>query len=126
MGKVQKEYKIPLEKRLDICFVLNFIKTNKWDLSEESNILFRRRYLLILTHWVKILPKSQFLTQFNLVLNSLSSLGTPTPKSISLSPLEQVLVNEHCCCIHEMLKELNFWLVRADELKKGSQPQIPD
>jgi hypothetical protein len=30
-----------------------------------------------------------------------------------------VLVNEHCHCIHEMLKELNSWIARADQLKSG-------
>jgi len=34
VGKVQKEYKIKLEKRLDVNFVLQFIKGNKWSDAE--------------------------------------------------------------------------------------------
>lgn len=30
VGKVQKEYKVKLEKRLDVNYVLQFIKGNKW------------------------------------------------------------------------------------------------
>lgn len=30
IGKVQKEYKVKLEKRLDVNYVLQFIKNNKW------------------------------------------------------------------------------------------------
>lgn len=76
VGKVQKEYKIKLEKRLDVNYVLQFIKTNKWANLEQSPI-FRRRFLLILTHWVKIVPKPVFFELFNAALESLRSLGTP-------------------------------------------------
>jgi hypothetical protein len=37
------------------------------------------------------------------------------------TPLSQVLIYEHCHCIHEMLKEIYNWLQRADQLKKGSR-----
>ena len=37
-----------------------------------------------------------------------------------MSTLEQVLVFEHCTCVHEMLKELHFWLDRADQYSKGT------
>jgi len=76
IGKVQKEYKVKLEKRLDVNFVLNFIKQNKWN-SGESSPIFRRRYLLILTHWVKIVPKPIFYDLFNSVLTSLTEIGGP-------------------------------------------------
>lgn len=58
----------------------------------------------------------------NTVLESLSTLGQSQalePGSegvpqIQLTTLEQVLVFEHCLCIHEMLKEIHFWLNRAE------------
>jgi hypothetical protein len=74
VGKVQKEYKIKLEKRLDVNFVLQFIKNNKWAQADNSPI-FRRRFLLILTHWVKIVPKPIFFELLNTVLESLTTLG---------------------------------------------------
>jgi hypothetical protein len=78
IGKVQKEFKTKIEKRLDVNFVLQFIKQNKWN-SGESSPIFKRRYLLILTHWVKVLPKQHFLDLFNSVLQSLSEIGGPQP-----------------------------------------------
>jgi hypothetical protein len=51
--------------------VLDFIKQTKWNTGESSPI-FKRRYLLILTHWVKVLPKQHFLELFNTVLESLA------------------------------------------------------
>lgn len=74
IGKVQKEYKVKLERRLDVSFVLQFIRNNKWQQADQSPI-FRRRYLLILTHWVKIVPKPIFFELMNSVLESLSTLG---------------------------------------------------
>ena len=74
IGKVQKEFKVKLEKRLDVNFVLQFIKSNKWSDPDHSPI-FRRRFLLILTHWVKILPKPIYFQLLNCALESLSSLG---------------------------------------------------
>ena len=76
VGKVQKEYKVKLEKRLDVHYVLTFIKQNKWSDPDNSPI-FRRRFLLILTHWVKILPKPVYFELLSATLESLSSLGTP-------------------------------------------------
>lgn len=43
--------------------------------SEEAPI-FKRRYLLILTHWVRIMPKPIFFDQFKTVCESLSAMGT--------------------------------------------------
>ena len=74
IGKVQREYKVKLEKRLDVNYVLQFIKHNKWNEAEEGKI-FRRRYLLILTHWTKIVPKPIYLELFNSVLESLHQIG---------------------------------------------------
>jgi len=73
---VQKEFKIKLEKRLDVNFVLQFIKTRKWTDPDHSPI-FRRRFLLILTHWVKIVPKPIFFELLTSALESLSTLGQP-------------------------------------------------
>ena len=76
IGKVQKEFKVKSDKRLDVHFVLQYIKQTKWN-SGESSPIFKRRYLLIMTHWVKILPKQHFLDLFNSVLESLSQIGGP-------------------------------------------------
>lgn len=76
IGKVQKEFKTKADKRLDVQFVLNFIKQTKWN-SGESSPIFKRRFLLILTHWVKVLPKQHFLELFNTVLTSLAQIGGP-------------------------------------------------
>lgn len=70
VGKVQKEFKINLEKRLDVGYVLRFLKESKFE--GEHAPIFKRRYLMILTHWVKILPKPQFLDNFNFLVASLS------------------------------------------------------
>ena len=43
-----------------------------------------------------------------------------------VTPLEMVLINEHCHVLHEMHKELDQWLKRAEQLKKGSQGAIAD
>jgi len=53
-----------------------FIKNNKWA-DPVSGPIFKRRFLLILTHWVKILPKPIFLNLFQAALESLSTLGSP-------------------------------------------------
>jgi len=41
-----------------------------------------------------------------------------------MTTLEQVLVFEHSLCIHEMLKEVHFWLNRADQYKNGTTTQM--
>jgi hypothetical protein len=110
VGKVQKEYKVVQEKRLDVCYVLKFIRQCKWD-----NPIFKRRYLLIITHWAKILPKVYFYEIFQSVLLSLDEI---TETKLALN---QVLIYEHCHCVHELLKEIYHWLQRADQLKKGSR-----
>ena len=44
-----------------------------------------------------------------------------------MSEIDQVLVLEHCHCIHEMLKEVHFWLQREDQIKLGgSALRIPE
>ena len=74
---MQKEFKVKLERRLDVNFVLQFIKGNKWNNPEQTPI-FRRRFLLILTHWVKIVPKPVFFDLLQATLESLNTLGTVT------------------------------------------------
>lgn len=56
-----------------MCYVLRFIKENKFQ--GESAPIYKRRYLLVLTHWAKIMPKPHFLDYFNSVLESLSEIG---------------------------------------------------
>jgi len=36
-----------------------------------------------------------------------------------------VLAFEHCLCVHEMLKEIHFWIDRADQYKKGVSTSVP-
>ena len=72
IGKVQKEFKTKADRRLDVHYVLRFIRQTKW-----NNPIFKRRFLLILTHWVKVLPKQHFLELFNSVLESLAQIGGP-------------------------------------------------
>ena len=43
IGRIQKDLKVPAEKRLDISYVLDFIIQKKW-----ASPLFRRRYTHIL------------------------------------------------------------------------------
>lgn len=69
------------------------IKTNKWD-----NILFQRRYVHILIQWVKLIPKSKFMVYYNFILENLNNTQ------------DYVLIYEQCSCIHEMLKEIDYWL----------------
>jgi len=59
--------------------------------------------VLILTNWAKILPKTQFINYFNVVIKSLSETT------------DEVLVNEHCHCIHEMLKEIDYWIRKTKQ-----------
>lgn len=71
---------------------------------------------------MKIVPKPVFFELFSVTLESLGTLGTIQPLSpgaegvqpLQITTLEQVLVFEHCLCVHEMLKEIHFWLDRAD------------
>ena len=109
---MQREYKVALDKRLDVCFILKFIHQQKW-----QNPVFKRRYLLIITHWYRILPKVHFQEILQSVLVSLNEITEEQAKT----SLYQVLIYEHCHCIHEMLKEITYWLQRADQLKKGGR-----
>ena len=116
--------KVSLEKRIDVNYVLKFIKGNKFA-NPDSSPIFRRRFVMILNHWVKILPKPVFFSLLNDVLQSLNTLGTPQVPAnaaaaasagipaISLSSLEQVLAFEHSHCVHQMLKEIHHWLDKA-------------
>lgn len=80
---------------------------------------------MILTHWSKLLDKTVFLDYFNSALESLSQIEAGT-KGTSVTALEKVLIMEHCHCIHQMLKEIHYWITRADQLKRGSPKQVPD
>ena len=42
-----------------------------------------------------------------------------------MSTLEQVLVFEHALCVHEMLKEIHFWVDKADQYSKGTTTSVP-
>jgi hypothetical protein len=63
LGKIQRDKRIPLDKRLDINFVLNFIISNRW-----QNILFKRRFTHIIAQWIKLLPKANFLNYFKVLI----------------------------------------------------------
>lgn len=102
IGKVQKDLKVPADKRLDISYVLDFIYKNKW-----NNPIFKRRFTHILSQWIKILPKSKFLDYFRFIMQSLSEVT------------DYVLIYEHCHCIHEMIKELDLWLKKAEPGQLG-------
>jgi len=43
IGKVQKDLKVSLDKRFDVCYVLDFIYANKW-----TNPLMKRRFAHII------------------------------------------------------------------------------
>jgi len=105
VGKVQKEYKVPMEKRLEVCFVLNFIRQHKW-----QNPVFKRRYLLIITHWARMLPKMHFYEILQSVVQSLREISVEQ----AVQPLNQVLIYEHCHCIHQMVGEIGYWLNKAE------------
>lgn len=80
------------------------LKQNKWD-----SILFQRRYVHILIQWVKLIPKEKFMNYFNIVLESLSKTT------------DHVLIYEYATCIHEMLKEIDYWLKMQNS---NTAPQI--
>ena len=71
VGKVQRENKVKQEKLMDINFVFNYLKDSKW----ESPI-FKRRFLLILSHWVRIMPKTIFFDWFQFLCLSLKDTGS--------------------------------------------------
>lgn len=79
------------------------IKTSKWD-----NILFQRRYVHILIQWVKLIPKAKFIVYFNFILENLNNTQ------------DYVLIYEQCSCIHEMLKEIDYWLKMSSGSGQGS------
>lgn len=101
LGKIQKDNKIAREQRLDVCYVLDMLRSPNekfW-----HNPLFQRRFMHILIQWVKLIPKAngKFLQYYETVLLNLEASTDP------------VLVYEQCQCIHEMLKEIEYWLKRA-------------
>ena len=104
LGKIQKDLKVPPEKRLDICYVLDHILANRW-----TSPLFKRRFTHILTQWIKLLPKAQFMKYFRILVQSLQETQ------------DYVLIYEHCNCIHEMVKELDYWLKKTDDKSTGSK-----
>ena len=48
--------------------------------------------------WVKLIPKAKFMTYFNIILENMHATT------------DFVLIYEQACCIHEMLKEIDYWL----------------
>jgi hypothetical protein len=63
IGRIQKDLKVPPEKRLDITYVLDFIIQSKW-----TNPLFRRRYTHIIIQWSRLLPKGRFMDYFRVLV----------------------------------------------------------
>lgn len=55
-----------------------------------------------MSQWVKLLPKSEFMKYFKIVVQSLHEVT------------DYVLIYEHCYCIHEMIKELEYWIKKAE------------
>jgi hypothetical protein len=53
------------------------------------------------------LPKSKFLDYFRFIMQSLAEVS------------DYVLIYEHCHCIHEMIKELDLWLKKAEPGQLG-------
>ena len=62
----------------------------------------------ILIQWVKLIPKTKFMTYFNLVLENLHNTT------------DYVLIYEQACCVHEMLKEIDYWL-KLSNSSSGAQ-----
>jgi len=102
LGKIQKDNKIPKEQRYDVCYVLDMITQTKW-----KNILFQRRFVHILIQWVKLIPKSKFIFYYYQVLDNLNSTT------------DFVLIYEYATCIHEMLKELDYWIKMSNSSGPG-------
>ena len=91
VGKVQKDLKIPEERRLDINYILQFMYSHKW-----GSMLFKRRFSYIIQQWARLVSKKYYLDYLNLLVTSLSSLE------------DKVLIYEHCKAIHEFLKEIDL------------------
>jgi hypothetical protein len=105
LAKIQQ--KSPADKRLDIVYILDFIHANKFD-----NPLFKRRYTHLITQWVKNLPKDKLLGYFTILVQSLSGLT------------DHVLIYEHCRCLHELVKELEFWVKKGESGAKPSYAAV--
>ena len=108
LGKIQKDNKTPKEQRYDVCYVLDMIKSTKWD-----KIIFQRRYIHILLQWVKLIPKHKFIAYFNLVTENLSQTT------------DMVLIYEYSTCIHEMLKEIDYWIKMNNSASVSGQFVLP-
>lgn len=87
-------------------YVLDYVKRNKFE-----NPLFKRRYTHLLAQWVKLIPKSQLLEQFRVLVQSLQVVS------------DRVLIYEHCRCLHELVKELDFWLKKQASGTRASYAQ---
>ena len=90
IGRIQKDLKVPSEKRLDISYVLDFILQKKW-----ASPLFRRRYTHILIQWTRLLPKTRFMDYFRMLIQNLQESVDP------------VIIYETAKGIHEMIKEID-------------------
>jgi hypothetical protein len=106
LGKIQKDNKVPADQLLDVCFILDMIRQSKWD-----SLLFQRRYIHILIQWVKLIPKTKFTLYYNLVLDNLAATS------------DLVLIYEHASCIHEMLKEIEYWIKQRNSANKSTSFQ---
>jgi hypothetical protein len=78
------------------------IRQSKWD-----NILFQRRFVHILIQWVKLIPKNKFMHYYQLILEDLNNTN------------DMVLIYEYSTCIHEMLKEIDYWIKMSNSSGPG-------
>lgn len=84
--------------------MLNFIHSTKF-----SNPIFKRRYTHLLTQWVKFIPKAKIMDLFAILVRSLSEIT------------DHVLIYEHCRTIHELVKEIDYWVKKSES---GSKPSF--
>lgn len=66
-----------------------------------------------------MLPKVHFYEILSSVVLSLREIHLEQANQ----PLNQVLIYEHCHCIHVMTIEIGYWLNKADQFKSGSRLQ---
>ena len=62
--------------------------------------------------WVKLIPKEKFIEYYNQVLINLQNTD------------DFVLIYEHCSCIHEMLKEIDYWLKMSSNGNSRSKHSV--
>jgi hypothetical protein len=65
----------------------------------------------ILIQWVKLIPKSKFVHYYYQVLDALTQTS------------DCVLIYEYATCIHEMLKEIDYW-IKLSSSGAGGSPLI--